>query len=135
MEGVSGYSATVIDHYRNPRNVGEIADSPAVAQVGDPAHGDVLRLGLRIAEGRVVDARFKSFGCTAAIAAGSVTTVLLIGRRLDEAERVTNHDVVLALGGLPDSKLHCSVLAEQAIREALRHWREAQPRTGEDACR
>jgi NifU-like protein involved in Fe-S cluster formation len=83
----------------------------------------------------VVDARFKSFGCTAAIAAGSVTTVLLIGRRLDEAERVTNQDVVLALGGLPDSKLHCSVLAEQAIREALRHWREAQPRTGEDACR
>lgn len=135
MDGVGGYSSTVIDHYRNPRNVGEIEGSPAVAQVGDPAHGDVLRLGLRIAEGRVVDARFKSFGCTAAIAAGSVTTVLLIGRRLDEAERVTNQDVALALGGLPDSKLHCSVLAEQAIREALRRWREAQPRAGEDACR
>jgi nitrogen fixation NifU-like protein len=135
MEGVGEYSSTVLDHYRNPRNVGEIEGSPAVAQVGDPAHGDVLRLGLLIAGGRVVDARFKSFGCTAAIAAGSVTTVLVIGRRIDEVERVTNQDVVEALGGLPESKLHCSVLAEQAIREALRRWREAQPRTGEDACR
>lgn len=133
MDGAGEYNATVIDHYRNPRNVGEIEGSPAVAQVGDPAHGDVLRLGLRIAGGRVIEARFKSFGCTAAIAAGSVTTVLLIGRPLDEAERVTNEDVVVALGGLPDSKLHCSVLAEQAIREALRRWREAQPRAGEKA--
>jgi nitrogen fixation protein NifU and related proteins len=135
MNGMGEYSATVLDHYRNPRNVGEIEDSPAVAQVGDPAHGDVLRLGLRIAQGRVIDARFKSFGCTAAIAAGSVTTTLLIGRPLDEAERVTNQDVVRALGGLPDSKLHCSVLAEQAIREALRRWRETQLRTGENGCR
>jgi nitrogen fixation NifU-like protein len=135
MEGVGEYSAAVLDHYRNPRNVGEIEGSPATAQVGDPAHGDVLRLGLQIAGGRIVDARFKSFGCTAAIAAGSVTTVLVIGRTIDEAARVTNQDVIDALGGLPESKWHCSVLAEQAIREALRRWRAAQPQTGEGSCR
>lgn len=133
MESTGDYSPTVLDHYRNPRNVGEIEGSAAVAQVGDPAHGDVLRLGLLIERDRVVDARFKSFGCTAAIAAGSMVTLLVKGRPIAEVERVTNQDVALALGGLPESKMHCSVLAEQAIREALRRWREAP--AGEGACR
>lgn len=135
MEWRGDYSSTVLDHYQNPRNVGEIEGSAAVAQVGDPAHGDVLRLGLLIERDRVVDARFKSFGCTAAIAAGSMATLLVKGRSIAEVERVTNQDVVLALGGLPESKLHCSVLAEQAIREALRRWREASVPAGEGACR
>jgi NifU-like protein involved in Fe-S cluster formation len=135
MESAGDYSSTVLDHYQNPRNVGEIEGSAAVAQVGDPSHGDVLRLGLLIEGERVVDARFKSFGCTAAIAAGSMVTVLVKGRSIAEAEQVTDQDVVRALGGLPESKLHCSVLAEQAIREALRRWREAKPLAVEASCR
>jgi len=133
METLGEYSSTVLDHYQNPRNVGEIEGSAAVAQVGDPAHGDVLRLGLLIVRDRVVDARFKSFGCTAAIAAGSMVTLLVKGRPISEVERVTNQDVALALGGLPESKLHCSVLAEQAIREALRRWREASAPAGKES--
>ena len=135
MEAAADYNPTVLDHYRNPRNVGDIPGSAAVAQVGDPAHGDVLRLGLLIEGDRVIDARFKSFGCTAAIAAGSVTTEMVKGKLLAEVARVTNRDVAEALGGLPESKMHCSVLAEQAIKEALRRWREARPPSEEDACR
>jgi len=135
MQASADYSATLLDHYRHPRNVGEIAGSPAVAQVGDPAHGDVLRLGLRIENGRVTEARFKSFGCTAAIAAGSMTTLMVAGKSLIEAERITNQDVADALGGMPESKRHCSVLAEQAIKEALRCYRLAMGTAGEASCR
>ena len=127
MAAAGRYNDVVLDHYRNPRNVGEILDSPAVAQVGDPASGDVLKIGLRIKNDRVVEARFKSFGCTAAIAAGSMTTILIQGMDLAALDRFSNRDVVAALGGLPESKLHCSVLAEQAIREALRRYREVSP--------
>lgn len=121
------YSDTVMDHARNPRHVGEIQGTSAVAQVGDPETGDVLRISLRIEEEIVVEARFKSFGCTAAIASGSMATTLLRGRSVEDAARLTNRDVVEALGGLPASKIQCSVLAEQAIREALRRHREAVP--------
>jgi nitrogen fixation NifU-like protein len=124
-EGPGGYSQTLLDHYRHPRNVGDVEGSAAVAQVGDPAHGDVLRFGMRIEGDQVTEARFRSFGCTAAIAAGSMATVMVTGKRLDEVERLSNTDVAEALGGLPESKRHCSVLAEQAIREALRRWRAA----------
>ncbi|HKB06969.1 MAG TPA: iron-sulfur cluster assembly scaffold protein [Candidatus Polarisedimenticolia bacterium] len=125
MDGALGYSDTVLDHYRNPRNVGEIPGTAAVAQAGDPATGDVLRISLRIEGDIVAEARFKAFGCTAAIAAGSMTTTLLEGRTLEEAARLTNQDVVRALDGLPQPKIQCSVLAEQAVREALRRHREA----------
>ena len=135
MDGSAEYSSTVLDHYRNPRNVGEIEGSPAVAQVGDPARGDVLRLGMRIEGDRVVEARFKSFGCTAAIAAGSMATLMVQGKLVSEVERVTDRDVALALGGLPESKLHCSVLVEQAIREALRRYRQATAAREEGTCR
>ncbi len=119
------YSDAVMDHYLNPRNVGEIAESPAVAQVGDPSTGDVLKISLRIVDGRVVQAMFKSFGCTAAIASGSMATTLVVGKTVEEAGRLTNVEVVRALGGLPDSKMQCSVLAQQAIQEALRRHRAA----------
>jgi len=119
------YSDVVMDHARNPRHVGEIPGSPAVAQVGDPETGDVLRISLRIEKGIVVEARFKSFGCTAAIASGSMATTLLEGLSVEDAGRLTNREVIAALGGLPASKIQCSVLAEQAIREALRRHREA----------
>jgi NifU-like protein involved in Fe-S cluster formation len=134
VEGHANYGPTVLDHYRNPRNVGDIPGTPAMAQVGDPAHGDVLRLTLRIEGERIVEARFRSFGCTAAIAAGSIATVMVAGQRVDEAERLTNGDVARALGGLPEAKMHCSVLAEQAIREAVRRWRAAAA-PAEGACR
>ena len=119
------YNDVLLEHYRKPRNVGEIEGSPAVAQVGDPATGDVLRLSLLIEGETVVQARFKSFGCTAAIAAGSVTTILLEGKRLAEIESLTNRDVAAALGGLPESKRHCSVLAEEAIRQAVARYRRS----------
>ncbi len=127
MAAMSEYSDVVLEHYRNPRNVGEFAGSPATAQVGDPATGDVLRLSLSIEGEIVVGARFKSFGCTAAIAAGSIATTLVTGRSVAEVERVTNRDVVAALGGLPESKLHCSVLVEQAIKAVLKLHRTAAP--------
>jgi nitrogen fixation NifU-like protein len=133
VEAHADYNATVLDHYRNPRHVGDVPGSVATAQVGDPAHGDVLRVSLRIEAGRVAEARFRAFGCTAAIAAGSMTTVLVTGRSIDEAARLTNQEVAAALGGLPESKMHCSVLAEQAVREALARHRAAAP--AEDGCR
>jgi nitrogen fixation NifU-like protein len=128
MDGSLRYSEVVLDHYRNPRNVGEISGTPALAQVGDPATGDVLRISMRILDGRVAEARFKAFGCTAAIAAGSMATTLLLDRSVEEARRLSNQDVVRALGGLPESKMTCSVLAEQAIHEALERHREAAQR-------
>ncbi len=124
MSAMSKYSAVVLEHYHNPRNVGEFPGCSTTAQVGDPATGDVLRMSLRIEGDIVVGARFKSFGCTAAIAAGSIATTLVEGKPLSEVERVTNKDVVAALGGLPESKIHCSVLAEQAIKAALKLHRE-----------
>ena len=123
MAAMGEYNAVVLEHYRNPRNVGEFRGSSATAQVGDPATGDVLKLSLQIEDGVVIDARFKSFGCTAAIAAGSIATLLVKGKPLCEVEQVTNEDVVEALGGLPESKIHCSVLAEQAIKAALKYYR------------
>ena len=127
MHGPLRYSDVVMDHYLNPRNVGEVPGTPAVAQVGDPGTGDVLKISLRIEGNIVVEARFKSFGCTAAIASGSMATTLIGGKSILEAARLTNRDVVEALGGLPESKIQCSVLAEQAIREALRrHWEALQ---------
>jgi nitrogen fixation NifU-like protein len=128
MNGSLKYSDIVLDHYRNPRNVGEVRGTAAVAQVGDQSTGDVLKISMRIADGRVADARFKAFGCTAAIAAGSMVTTLLLGRSVEEARRLSNRDVVRALGGLPESKMECSVLAEQAIHEALDRHQETMER-------
>jgi nitrogen fixation NifU-like protein len=122
------YTDQVLDHYRNPRNVGDLEAPDAVATVGSPDHGDVLRLSLKIADGRVVEAGFRTFGCAAAIAASSMTTEMVVGKRLEEVERITNLQVAEALGGLPESKIHCSVLAEQALREALADYRGRRSR-------
>ena len=113
------YSPELLDHYRSPRNVGEIEAADAVVTVGNPGHGDVLRLSLRIEGDRVAEARFKSFGCAVAIAAGSVTTELLKGMAIEDLAGVTNERVAQALGGVPEGKMECSVLAERAIREAI----------------
>ncbi len=116
------YSATVIDHFQHPRNLGDLPDADAVAEVENPACGDRTRLSLRIADGRIVAAGFKAEGCPAAIAASSMTTELLIGMTLDQAAQLRDTDVAAALGGLPRNKLHCSVLAEDVIRAAIQSY-------------
>ena len=122
------YSELLLEHYHRPRNAGDLPSPDVVVTVGSPYHGDMMRLSLRIADGRIAEAGFKVFGCAAAIAAGSMTTELILGRRLEEVERITNLDVAEALGGLPDSKIHCSVLAEQALRVALAEYRAQAPK-------
>ncbi|MEE9217815.1 MAG: iron-sulfur cluster assembly scaffold protein [Acidobacteriota bacterium] len=117
--GYRDYTAQVLDHYENPRNVGELENPDAVAWVQSPVHSDQLKLTLRIIGGVIAEARFRAFGCGAAIASSSMATVLLEGRSLEEAARLTRQEVSEALGGLPQSKLHCSVLAEEAVRRAL----------------
>ena len=116
---MSGYSDIVLDHYRNPRNTGIIDDADAVGVAENSACGDVLHLYLSITDGRAERATFKSFGCAAAIAAGSVLTEMVTGASLEEISRISKQDVAEALGGLPPMKVHCSVLAEDAIRAAL----------------
>jgi nitrogen fixation protein NifU and related proteins len=115
----SQYNDIVIDHFTHPRNMGEIEDASGVAEVGNPACGDMMKLCLRIEDGIIVDAKFKTFGCSAAIAASSMTTELIIGKSIAEASALTNEAVAEALGGLPPTKRHCSVLAEDALRAAL----------------
>ncbi len=113
------YTEKVIDHFTNPRNVGEIEDANAVGQVGNPACGDIMKMYLKIEDNVVVDAKFKTFGCCAAIATSSVSTILIKGMTIEEALKLSNKQVVDELGGLPPQKLHCSVLAEEAIRKAI----------------
>ena len=117
------YNATVLQHFLNPRNTGELRDATAVAVLENPTCGDMVKLSLRIEDGRIVDARAKTFGCAAAIACSSALTELLIGRTIEEADLICNEDVVRRLGGLPEHKLKCSVVAEEVTRLALRKAR------------
>ncbi|WP_332450448.1 Fe-S cluster assembly scaffold protein NifU [Methanoculleus sp.] len=117
------YSEQVMDHFTNPRNMGEIPDADGVGEVGNPACGDIMRITLRIEENRIVDAKFKTFGCAAAIASSSMATELIRGKTLEEAWGVTNKAVAEALEGLPPQKLHCSVLAEEGIHKAIEDYR------------
>lgn len=113
------YNEKVIDHYSNPRNVGEIKNASGVGEVGNPVCGDIMRIYLEIKDNKIVDVKFKTFGCGAAIASSSVTTELVKGKTIEEALKITNKQVVDELGGLPPVKLHCSVLAEKAIKNAI----------------
>jgi nitrogen fixation protein NifU and related proteins len=117
------YSEKVMDHFMHPRNMGEIEDADGVGEVGNPACGDVMKLYLKIEDGIIVDAKFKTFGCGAAIASSSITTELIKGKSIDEALKLSNEAVADALGGLPAAKQHCSVLAEDALRVALEDYR------------
>lgn len=114
-----GYSAIVIDHFRNPRNVGELAEANAQASVTNPVCGDVLKLTLKIVEGHIADAQFKTLGCEAAIAASSLLTEMIKGKGLLEAEAITPEMITTALGGLPKVKLHASALVEEGLKRAL----------------
>jgi nitrogen fixation NifU-like protein len=125
------YNATVLDHFLNPRNVGDVPEPEAVGEAGEPSCGDTMRLSLRIKDGRIVDARFRTLGCAAAIASSSMATELLRGRTLAQARLFSNLEVVAALGGLPPAKIQCSVLAGQALRAALEDYEKRHP--GADA--
>ena len=113
------YSETVMEHFMTPRNVGEIEGADGVGEVGNPACGDMMRLYLKIEEGRVTDAKFRTFGCGAAIASSSMLTEMIKGKTVEEAREISNQAVADALGGLPAVKIHCSVMAEQAVKSAL----------------
>ena len=121
MEGQ--YSEKVMEHFRNPHNVGEIPDADGIGNVGNPVCGDLMRLYIKVDENEVItDAKFKTFGCGAAIATSSMVTDLVKGKTIDEALRISNQAVAEALGGLPKIKMHCSVLAEEALRSAINDY-------------
>ncbi|MBO5036052.1 MAG: Fe-S cluster assembly scaffold protein NifU [Clostridia bacterium] len=113
------YNEKVMDHFANPRNVGEIENADGVGEVGNVKCGDIMKIFLKIENGIIVDAKFKTFGCGAAVATSSMATELIKGKPFEEALQLTNKAVVEALGGLPPVKIHCSVLAEEAIKAAI----------------
>ncbi len=113
------YSEKVMDHFTNPRNVGEISDASGIGNVGNPICGDIMRMYIKVENGIIIDAKFKTFGCGAAIATSSMVTEIVKGKTIEEALKISNKAVAEALGGLPQIKMHCSVLAEQALRSAL----------------
>ena len=116
------YTEKVLDHFTNPRNVGEVDGADGVGQVGNAKCGDIMKISLKIENDVIVDAKFKTFGCGAAVATSSMATEMIIGKTLEEALAVTNKAVVEALEGLPPAKIHCSVLAEEAIKAAIQDY-------------
>lgn len=118
------YSEKVMDHFMNPRNMGEIEDADGVGTVGNAKCGDIMRIFLKVEDGVIQDVKFKTFGCGAAVATSSMATEMVVGKTVEEALKVTNKAVMEALDGLPPVKVHCSLLAEQAIHAAL--WDYAQ---------
>lgn len=120
------YSEKVMDHFANPRNVGEIENADGVGEVGNARCGDIMKMYLKIDNGIITDAKFKTFGCGAAIATSSIATEMIKGKPLTEAIKLTNKAVVEALDGLPAQKIHCSVLAEQAMKSAVSDYYKRQ---------
>ncbi len=116
------YSEKVMDHFRNPRNVGEIENADGVGQVGNAKCGDIMRITLKIDDGVVTDAKFTTFGCGSAIATSSMATEMIKGKPVEEALELSNQAVVEALDGLPTHKIHCSVLAEEAVKAAVKDY-------------
>ncbi len=116
------YSQKVIDLFMNPKNVGRIDDADGVGEVGNPVCGDIMKIYLKIENDRIVDVKFETFGCAAAIATSSMVTEMVKGKTLQEALQVTNKDVAEALDGLPPQKLHCSLLAEEGIKAAIEDY-------------
>ena len=117
------YSAIVLEHVKNPRNVGELESANARARVRSAADGDLLQLHLRVDDGVVTEARFKVYGCGAAIATGSILTELVVGKKMQDVALITNEQISQLMGGLPPEKIHCSVLAEQAVQAAIKDWK------------
>jgi len=118
------YTEKVMDHFRNPRNVGEISDAHGVGTVGNPICGDMMTISIKVEDDRIADIKFKTFGCGAAIATSSMTTEIAKGKTLDEAMGITRKDIAEELGGLPPVKMHCSNLAADALHEAIKDYRK-----------
>ena len=116
------YSDKVWDHFTTPRNVGELPDANGIGEIGNAKCGDIMKMYLKIKDGVIEDVKFETFGCGSAIASSSIATEMIKGKTIDEALALTNKDVVDALGGLPAHKLHCSVLAEEAIKSAVKDY-------------
>jgi len=127
------YNEKVIEYFQNPRNMGEIPDANAVGEVGSPVCGDVMKIWLKIDENGIIrDAKFKTFGCASAVASSSIATEMIIGKHIEEARKITNKDIVEALGGLPEHKIHCSVLAADAIHRAIDRYLGKEPEEAEE---
>lgn len=126
------YSAKVMDHFSNPRNVGEIPDADGIGEVGNPKCGDIMKIYLKIENDVITDVKFKTFGCGAAVATSSMATELIKGKPLSEALQLTNKAVIEALDGLPPVKIHCSVLAEEAVKAAISDYLVRQGKDPKD---
>ena len=124
------YSEKVMEHFRNPRNVGEIENPDGTGHVGNPVCGDIMELYIRVKNGVIADAKFKTFGCGAAIATSSMITEMIKGKSIEEALKISNHAVAEALDGLPPIKMHCSVLAEEALRSAINDYLNNRGKNG-----
>ncbi len=120
------YSEKVMDHFTNPRNVGEIPDADGVGTEGNPTCGDVMKISIKVENGKIVDAKFKTFGCGAAIAVSSMVTEMVKGKTLDEALTISKEAVANELGGLPPQKMHCSNLGADALKKAIEDYRSKQ---------
>ncbi len=120
------YSEKVMEHFQNPRNVGEIADADGVGTVGNPSCGDIMKLFIKVKDGKIVDVKFKTFGCGAAIATSSMVTELVMGKTIDEALKISKATVAEALGGLPPQKMHCSNLAADALKAAIEEYQKKE---------
>ena len=118
------YTDTVLDHFLNPRNMGDLPDANGVGKVGNSKCGAIMEIYFNIHNNVIEDVKFKTFGCAAAIASSSISTTMIIGKTISEALKVTNKDVLNALGGLPPVKIHCSLLAEEAIKSAISNYYE-----------
>jgi len=116
------YSEKVMDHFMNPRNVGEIIDADGVGSFGNPVDGDQIKIYIKVEDGRLVDVKFKAFGCPAAIASGSILTEMAKGKTIDEALKITRRDVAESLGGLPPNKMECSNLSADALHRAIKEY-------------
>jgi len=122
------YSEKVMDHFRNPRNVGEIPDADGVGTVGNPVCGDMMTVYIKVKDDKIADVKFKTFGCGAAVATSSMVTELAKGKTLEEAMKITRADVAEHLGGLPPIKMHCSNLAADALHSAIDDYQKKKPR-------
>ena len=120
------YSEKVMDHFENPRNVGVIKDADGIGTVGNPVCGDVMKMYIKVKDGIITDVKFKTFGCASAIATSSMATELIKGKSISEALTLTNKAVAEALDGLPPVKMHCSVLAEEAIKAAIEDYQNKE---------
>ena len=125
------YSEKVMDHFANPRNVGEIPDADGVGEVGNAKCGDIMKMYIKVEDNIITDVKFNTFGCGSAIATSSMATEMIKGKSIDEALELSNKAVVEALDGLPTNKIHCSVLAEEAVKAAIEDYRSRQAAKGQ----